>query len=156
MKKKVNIKVLIICLAVVYAVALAGSLFTSGNTNSEWYESVRPAITPPNWIFPVVWNVLFFLIALSLYFAWVNSKKDKKRKIALVFGINFALNILWSVFYFGMQNPLFAFYEIFFLEASIAAMIYTTYKIEKKSAYLLVPYFLWVGFAIVLNYLSIR
>jgi benzodiazapine receptor len=156
MRKKRNIKVLLVCLAVVYAVAFIGSFLTSGTTDSEWYDSVRPSITPPNWVFPVVWNVLFFLIALSLYFAWTNSKKNEKKKIALVFGINFALNILWTVFYFGMKNPLFAFYEIFFLEASIAAMIYVAYKIEKKSAYLLVPYLLWVGFAIVLNYLSIK
>lgn len=151
---KINWKVLIISLVVVYAVAFIGSIFTSPNTDSEWYESVRPSITPPGWVFPVVWNVLFFLIALSLYFAWVGGKKVRG-KIALVFGINFALNILWSVLYFGMRRPDLAFYEIFVLIVSIISMIYVAGKVDKKAGWLLVPYLLWVCFASVLNYLTV-
>jgi translocator protein len=154
MKKRINWKVLIISLVIIYAVAFIGSLFTSPNTNTEWYNSIKPSITPPNYVFPIVWNILFFLIAISLYISWTNSNKNQKEKIALVFGINFVLNILWSVLYFGMQNPLLAFYEIIFLEISIFSMIYTTYKINKASSYLLIPYFIWVGFAMILNYLS--
>lgn len=161
-QKNVNWKVLVASLMIVYLVAFVGSLFTSGNTDSDWYESVRPAITPASWVFPIVWNVLFFLIGLSLYFAWTGAKKfsrakqiSAKKKIALVFGINFFLNILWSVFYFGMQKPSYALVEIFFLEASIVWMIYVSCRADKKAGWLLVPYLLWVGFAIVLNWLSV-
>lgn len=154
MKPKKNWKILLVSLIVVYLVAFVGSIFTSQNTDSEWYNSIRPSITPPNWIFPIVWNVLFFLIALSLYFAWFYSNKNQKTKIIMVFGINFILNILWSLFYFGMKNPLLAFFDLILLEFSILGMIYVTSKINKKSSYLLVPYFLWVSFAGVLNYLS--
>ena len=73
----------------------------------------------------------------------------------LVFGINFILNIFWSVLYFGLKNPGLAFIEIILLEISIIAMIILTYKISKKSSYLLIPYFLWVAFASLLNFLSI-
>jgi benzodiazapine receptor len=156
MKKRIEWKVLIVSFVIVYLVAFAGSLFTSPVTDSEWYNSVRPAITPPNWVFPVVWNFLFFLIAVSLYFSWINAKKKiLRKKIAVVFGLNLALNILWSALYFGLKSPLSAFIEIFALWLSIILMIYTTGKINKKAAYLLVPYLLWVSFAIVLNYLSI-
>ena len=58
-KKKINIKILLACLAIVYFVAFIGSIFTTPKTNSEWYQSIKPAITPPNWVFPVVWNILF-------------------------------------------------------------------------------------------------
>lgn len=153
-KRGINWKVLITSLIIVFLVAFLGSLFTSQNTNSEWYQEIKPSITPPNWVFPVVWNILFFLIALSLYFSWINSNKKQKKKISLVFGINFILNILWSFLYFGLQNPSLAFYEIIILEASIITMIYTTYKINKTSSYFLIPYLLWVSFATVLNYLS--
>jgi tryptophan-rich sensory protein len=153
--KKINWKILIICLVIVYSVAFIGSLFTSQSTSSEWYQQNKPSLTPPNWIFPIVWNILFFLIGLSLYFAWINSKKTDKQKVAIVFGINFILNIFWSVLYFGLRNPLFAFYEIIFLIISIISMIYVTNKIDKKAAYILVPYLLWVSFASILNYLSI-
>ena len=60
-KKKVKWKVLIISLIIVYAVAFIGSIFTSANTNSDWYQSIKPALTPPNFVFPIVWNILFFL-----------------------------------------------------------------------------------------------
>ena len=156
MKKGINWKILITCLVIVYLVAFVGSLFTSPVTDSEWYESIKPSITPPSWVFPIVWNILFFLIALSLYFALTNSKTQKlKTKIYFVFSINFLLNITWSVFYFGMKNPLFAFIDLIFLWFSIIAMILVTYKIDKKASYLLIPYLLWVSFAGVLNYLSI-
>ena len=154
--KKINWKVLIVCLVVVFLVAFIGSLFTSSNTDSEWYDSIKPSITPPNWVFPIVWNILFFLIALSLYFSWINAKKgDMRKKVMAVFGINFVLNIFWSVLYFGLKNPFYAFIEIFALWISIVSMIYVTYKIDKKAGWILVPYLLWVGFAIVLNYLSV-
>ncbi len=152
---KIKWSVLIASLLIVYGVAAIGSLFTSQETNSSWYQSIRPSITPPNWVFPIVWNILFFLIGISLYFAWTNSKNKDKFKISIVFGINFLLNILWSVLYFGIKNPEVAFYEIIFLLLSIVLMIYVTSKVSKKSAYLLVPYLLWVSFASVLNYLSI-
>ncbi len=152
-----KIKVFIISLIVVFAVALIGSAFTSGRTSGEWYESIRPEITPPNYVFPIVWSILFFLIAVSLYLSWINAKnKREKSKIAIYFGINFVLNILWSFLYFYLQNPSLAFFEIILLEISIGLLIFKTYKIKPLAGYLLVPYFLWVGFASILNLLSAK
>ena len=153
MKKSVNWKVLIISVVVVYLVAALGGLVMQGATSSEWYESVRPSITPPDYVFPIVWNILFFMIALSLYFAWI--KGVNRKMVGLVFGVNFVLNILWSLFYFGMQNPMLAFVDLILLEVSIIWMIVVAGKIDKKAGWLLVPYLVWVGFAGVLNYLSI-
>jgi len=155
MKEKINWKVLIVSFIIVYLVAALGSLFTAGNTSGEWYDSIKPSITPPGWVFPIVWNILFFLIALSLYFAWNSAEGKSKKKVALVFGINFLLNILWSFLYFFLKKPALAFIEIIILEISILAMILIAYKTSKKAAYLLVPYLLWVGFASILNYLSL-
>ena len=149
--KKINFKVLIISFVVIYLVAFVGSLFTSPNTGSDWYVNNRPDITPPNYVFPIVWNILFFMIALSLYFAWMNAKKKQKKNLAIVFGANLILNALWSFLFFGLKQPLWAFVELVFLWITILAMIYTTWKIDKKSAYLLIPYLLWVSFAGVLN-----
>lgn len=153
--KQINWIALIVCLAVVYLVAFAGSLFTSPNTSTEWYESIKPSITPPNFVFPIVWNILFFLIALSLYFSWKSSNKNQKPKIVFVFGINFILNILWSIFYFGLKNPLLAFFDLVLLVGSIAFMMVVVKKFSKISFWLLMPYLIWVSFAGVLNWLSI-
>ena len=151
----INWNVLIISLIVVYAVGFIGSLFTSPNTGTEWYQSVKPSLTPPSIVFPIVWNALFFLIGISLYLAWTNTDKKGKKMVALVFAINFALNILWSVFYFGLKNPVLASVEILFLIASIILMITTTYKINRKSSWLLWPYLIWVCFATILSFMSI-
>jgi len=148
--RKINWKVLVTCLVVVYSVAFIGSLF--GDTGG-WYESTKSSITPPNWVFPIVWNILFFLIALSLYLAYTSSNKKERWKIVAVFEINLVLNLLWSIFFFGMRNPLLSYIDIWPLWLSIWFIVFITYKINKTSAYLLIPYLLWVGFAIVLNHL---
>jgi len=97
-----------------------------------------------------------FLIALSLWFAWSNSKnKVEKIKVALVYGINLATNTLWSVLYFGAHQPLWAFIDIFFIMGTIVLAMIVSWKIDKRASWLLLPYLLWVSFASIINYLSI-
>ena len=154
MKKNWNtLKTLLLCVLIVYAFALLGSLFTSSAVKSPWYDSIRVSLTPPNWIFPVVWNILFFLIALSLFYAWTSAKKKSRKNVAIVFGINLFLNALWSLLFFSLKKTNLAFFELIVLWISILFMIFTTRKINKRSAWLLVPYAIWVGFAGILNYL---
>ncbi len=150
---KINWKVLILCFVIVYGIAFIGSFFTSGNVDGQWYSDIKPSITPPNYIFPIVWNILFFLIVLSLYIAWMKSKKKQKKIVAIVFGINLFLNTFWSYLFFELKKPNYAFFELILLWFSILSMIFVTRKIDKKSAWLLVPYLLWVSFAGILNYL---
>ena len=152
-KKKFNFKVFIVCLLVVFLIVGGiGSLFTSNNTNTSWYSSIKPSITPPNIVFPIVWNFLFLLISFSLYFAWTCSKgKSQKIKVAFLFGINFVLNILWSVLFFGLKLPKIAFIEVILLWLSILAVILGVNNISRKSSWLLLPYLVWVAFASILT-----
>ncbi|MEK6827178.1 MAG: TspO/MBR family protein [Nanoarchaeota archaeon] len=154
--KKINWINLIVSFFVVFATAFLGSLFTSKGVQSFWYWTVRPSITPPNWVFPIAWGILFFFIFISLYLC-LNSAKNKKMSsnIELVFGINLILNFLWGFFFFGLRNPAFAFADLILLWLSIFAMIFVTKKINRKASWLLIPYLLWVSFAGVLNYLSL-
>jgi tryptophan-rich sensory protein len=154
---KINWRVLALCFIAVYFAGFIGTIFTSENVNSNWYNQIKPSITPPNIVFPIVWTILYFLIALALYFSWIKSAKNKikRRNMEIAFAVNLVLNALWTLFYFGMHNILLAFIDIILLLISIVAMIYFSYKIDKKSVYLLVPYLLWVCFATVLNYLSL-
>ena len=155
-RKKINWKAFVTSFILVYFVAFIGSIFTSTNTKSAWYESIKPALTPPSIVFPIVWNILFFLIAVSLYLCWINSKgKEEKIAVSTVFGVNFILNILWSILYFAMKNPRLAFFDIILLLVSIALMLILSWKINRKSFWLLIPYFVWVCFASILNWLSV-
>jgi len=158
MKKrtKINWKILLLSFLFVYSAAFIGSLLTFSAVNSSWYETIKPSITPPNWVFPLVWNILFFLISLSLYLSIISVRKNSlKLKIKLSFGINLFLNVLWSLFYFALRKPAFAFIDLILLWISILPMIYFTCKTNRKSAWLLIPYLLWISFAGFLNYLSV-
>jgi tryptophan-rich sensory protein len=154
-KRGINWKILIASLAIVFLVALIGSIFAYNTAKSRWYDAVKPDITPSNYILSIVWGILFFLIALSLYFNWIKADKEQKNSIILVYGTNFFLNILWSVLFFGMKNPLIALFDIITLVGSAFVMIQVSYNIDKKAAYLLIPYCLWMGLAAILNLLTV-
>jgi tryptophan-rich sensory protein len=147
--KKINWKILVIAFIIVHLAAFVGSRFTN---TGDWYESVKPGITPPSYVFPIVWTVLFILISISFYLVLMSVGKWKKKAI-VVFVINIFLNGLWSYLFFGLQNPGAAFFELILLWITILLMIYTSSKLNRIASYLLIPYLLWVSFAGVLNYL---
>lgn len=146
-----NLIIFLVSIMIVYSSAIISGFFTSRGIDSLWYETIKPDLAPPNWVFAIVWNVLYLLIAFSLYSAW--NSGEKRKRIALVFGINIFLSMLWSFIFFYIQNPLYAFIEIVALWISIIVLIIFAYKSKKLSGYLLVPYFFWVTFATTLNYL---
>lgn len=129
---------------------LVGSIFTF-SAIPNWYMYLnKPVFNPPNWIFGPVWTILYLLMGISLFII-LNSKSKLKTKALKVFFIQLLLNTLWSIIFFGLQNPLFGLFEIIILLVFIILSIYYFYKINKKAAYLLVPYLLWVSFASFLN-----
>ncbi len=124
-----------------------GSLFTS---KGSWYENLtKPSFNPPNEIFGPVWTLLYILMGISLYLI-LTTKKSKKTALYF-FAIQLILNALWSIFFFGLKNPVLAFINIIILWAAILLTTIHFYKISKKASYLLIPYLAWVTFATVLN-----
>ena len=152
MKKRLikSPKALLFAFAAVIITSVIGSLFTD---TSGWYESLKPSITPPNLAFPIVWTALFILIAIAIYFSYINASKSQKQKVIMLFGANLILNVLWSILFFGLHNPLLAFIDLVLLWLSIILLINLCWKISKLASWLLVPYLLWVTFAGILNYL---
>lgn len=144
---------LIISILICQGAGVVGSLFTSHKITG-WYASLqKPSFNPANWVFAPVWTLLFLLMGVSLYLVWSRGLKDKKVNIAIfIFGVQLVLNIFWSILFFGLQSPLYAFCEIIILWLAILLTIISFYKVSKIAAYLLLPYIFWVGFAVVLNY----
>ncbi len=128
-----------------------GSVFTA-DAIPDWYATLaKPEFSPPNWVFAPVWITLYTLMGISLYLVWNKRKKDTTPAL-LVFFAQLVLNTIWSIVFFGLQSPFYAFIIIIFLWVLIAGSIYFFYRISKTAAYLLIPYILWVSFAALLNY----
>ncbi|MBL7155079.1 MAG: tryptophan-rich sensory protein [Candidatus Portnoybacteria bacterium] len=148
-----NYKRLIISLALPQLAGLVGSVFTS-SAIPTWYAGLqKPSFSPPNWLFGPVWILLYILMGISVYLIWQRVEENKKAKGALwLFWIHLFFNAIWSVIFFGLHNPGLAFINIIIIWLLIIALMVKSWPINKWSAYLLIPYFIWVSFASVLNY----
>lgn len=138
---------------------IIGSVFTSPNIPTWYATLVKPALNPPSWIFGPVWTTLFVLMGIAAFLVFSACKKElpmsEKIKIRIAMGLfvfQLVLNTLWSILFFGMQNPAAAFGEIILLWLAIVATIVAFYRVSKPAAYLLLPYIAWVSFAAYLNY----
>lgn len=132
---------------------VVGSLFTRPAIDT-WYRTLkRPYFTPPDWLFSPVWITLFFLMGISLFLVWKKKGENPQARGALLlFFIQLILNALWSVLFFGLRSPLLGLVEILLLWVAILLTLHRFASISKPGAYLLLPYFVWVSFAILLNF----
>jgi translocator protein len=130
-----------------------GALFTT-SAIPTWYATLqRPEIAPPNWVFGPVWTTLYVIMGVAAFLVWQKGLYRKDVKVALsLFLVQLLLNTLWSILFFGMQNPGAAFIEIIVLWLAILATITTFAKVSRVAAWLLIPYLAWVSFAAYLNY----
>lgn len=145
-KAKVNITLLVASIAICQGAGIVGSFFTFPAI-SGWYAALnKPSFNPPGWLFGPVWTLLYLLMGVSLYLVWMR-KGDLKW-----FWAQLILNSFWSIIFFGLKSPGFAFIEIIFLWLAILVTIKTFTKIHQSAAYLLYPYLAWVSFASILNF----
>jgi benzodiazapine receptor len=149
----INAKKLAISIGVCLLAGVVGSVFTADSIPT-WFAGInKPGFSPPNWLFGPVWTLLYIMMGISAYLIWMKGWKKNEVKRALdVFGAQLILNLFWSIIFFGFRNPQYAFIEIIVLWIAIAYTIERFYRIEKRAAYLLIPYLMWVTFAAFLNY----
>jgi len=150
---RVNIAKLIISLILPFLAGFIGSWFTFPNIES-WYMGLnKPFFNPPNWLFGPAWTTLYILMGASFFLVWkMGFGKKEVRLAVMIYLVQLALNSLWSIIFFGLQNLALAFMEITVLWIAILATIICFGKVDRNAALLLVPYILWVSFASVLNY----
>jgi len=152
MKKLIEIIKVFVFILICQLAGLIGSIFTTPAI-PKWYANLRkPFFAPPDWVFAPVWITLFTLMGISAYLVYKQGFEKKKVKSSLlIFGIQLLLNIIWSVLFFGLKAPFFAFFEIIMLWLVILFNIVGFYTVSKRAALLLIPYILWVSFAALLN-----
>ena len=148
-----ELKKLAIAIILCELAGIIGSFFTF-SAIQDWYAYLdKPWFTPPGWLFGPVWTFLYLLMGISAYLVWKKGIEKKEVKLALaLFGLQLVFNCAWSIIFFGLRDAYFAFVEIILLWILIALTISKFYLIDKKSAYLMLPYLAWVSFAAVLNF----
>lgn len=138
-----------ICIVACFTPGVIGSRFEPG----AWYSTIeKPALTPPSWIFPVVWPVLYLMMSVALW-RYLESAVPRVMRVlgVVLFGAQLALNGLWSYLFFGLHHPDLALVDIALLWLAIAAVIVTFWRHARGAALLLAPYLGWVSFATYLN-----
>lgn len=132
--------------------AIAGYFTTSG-VNGWYAVANKPWFNPPNWIFAPVWTTLYVLMGIALFLIWRSDTDKTIRHTAIIlFAVQLMLNFFWSIIFFKLQQPGWAFAEIILMWIMILLTIIWFGKISSTAAWLLVPYICWVSFAAILNY----
>ncbi len=129
-----------------------GSLFTRPAIPT-WYRTLhKPSFSPPDWIFGPVWVTLYLLMGISLFLVWRRAGQDPRIRGSMIpFFAQLGLNAFWSIAFFGFRSPLFGLVVILLLWIAIVWTLQRFYQISARGALLLLPYLLWVSFAVVLN-----
>ena len=168
-------KTLVICILIPLAVGVAAGFLTRGGMENFALLN-KPPLSPPAWVFPVVWTILYTLMGISSYLIYVsepqknrlssgavgednreeaeikNTKENAGKSRALsTYGYQLIVNFLWPVFFFDFQWYFFAFLWLVLLWILAAKMILEFGEISRTAAFLNVPYLLWLGFAGYLN-----
>lgn len=148
-RKMKNLKALIVSLAISLGVgALSG--FLAANS-MELYQSLdKPPLSPPGWLFPVVWTILFILMGISAYLIYISDSPHRESALK-IYTVQLAANFLWSILFFRFEMYLLAFLWLVLLWILILMMIRSFAKVNKTAAYLQIPYLIWVTFAGYLN-----
>lgn len=143
---------LIVSIVVCQLAGVIGSFFTTPAITG-WYSGlVKPWFTPPNWLFAPVWITLYLLMGIAAYWVWDSGLDNKRVRTALmVFDIQLILNVIWSLLFFGLQNPLYGLVWIVILWVAIAATIILFYRLSRRAGLILLPYIAWVTVAMFLN-----
>ena len=147
---KIQWKKLIYYIAVPLAVGAAAALLS--REGMKMLDSViKPPLTPPAWLFPLCWTVLYVLMGVASYLVAVSD--DDLRGNALVFyGVQLILNFFWPLLFFNLAAYLFSFIWLVILWTIILATMLKFYKISERAGDLMLPYILWVTFAGYLNF----
>ena len=142
---------LVVSIAICHVVSTGGAVLTATSVGT-WYPTlVKPAWNPPNAVFGPVWTTLFVMMAVAAWLVWRQVGIAGARRALTFYAIQLGLNLAWSAFFFGLRRPDLALIDIVLLWVAIAVTAAEFRRHSATAALLLIPYFLWVGYAFSLN-----
>ncbi len=145
-------KSLIINILIPIVVGLLSAISTKDSMDI-YKDIILPPLSPPSFLFPMVWTILFILIGIASYVIWESTNVDieKKKTAFTLYGLDLIVNFIWTIVFFNLRNYDFSVFIIIMLLLIIVANIFSFGSISKRAAWLLVPYLMWVSFATYLN-----
>lgn len=149
---KLDKRLLAVCIAIPLLVGGVASLLTGGGM--EVFASVeKPPLSPPGWLFPVVWTILYTLMGISSYLILTSDANERVKEGAIrIYGLQLLVNFLWPTFFFNFRWYGFSFFWLLLLWFLVIVMILRFREISKLAAYMNIPYLLWLTFAAYLNW----
>ena len=147
MKKIIPI---LIAILICFGVGCTASDFQS-EAILNWYPTLdKPSLTPPDMAFPIAWSLIYLCMGISIGLIW-HMWTIRRQMIIRLFGFQLLFNFTWSIFFFYLRSPLLGFANILVLDVLVVYYMIESYPVKKSSAYLFVPYLLWLILATYLN-----
>ena len=152
MKNK-NLSILAISVLIPIAVGSISALLSG---NMDIYSTLnKPPLSPPGYIFPIAWTILYILMGISSYIIYM-SQSPNREKALKIYAVQLAINFFWSILFFGFSQYFLSFLWLALLITVIIVMIREFYQISPLAAWLQIPYLLWCLFAAYLNFMIFR
>ena len=148
--QKINWKRLIPALLIPLAVGALAALLTK-DAMARFGELRKPPLSPPAWLFPVVWTILYLLMGLASYLVVMRENSPETATALRYYALQLVFNFFWSILFFNLEAYLLAFFWLLALLLLIVVTTVLFWRIRRSAGVLLLPYLLWVSFAGYLN-----
>ncbi len=150
MLKKVNWFQL---LSIILITELAGVLssLSSGNVGQIYASLNKPPLSPPGWLFGVVWPILYLLMGIAAYIIYQAPQSPEREKAINLYWVQLFINFLWPIVFFRFEWFWISVLVILLLDVLVLITTILFYRINKIAGYLMIPYLLWILFATYLN-----
>lgn len=149
---KIRWKPLLISLAIPLVVG-GLSAFLTRNAMEEFSQLRQPPLSPPAWVFPLVWTALFALMGLASYLVYTSrGRRGEKRSALWAYAAQLLTNFVWPLLFFNGRMWLMAFFWLILLWAMVLGTLLLFYRLRPLAGLLLLPYLAWVSFAGYLNF----
>ena len=127
-----------------------GGLFTSDGVSSDWYQNlIKAPWTPPGWMFGTAWTLI--MVCFAFYMAYLIEAHVNKKRIFLLFSIQWLLNVAWNPLFFYKQDIIAGMICITTLTLLIAYLFYCFWRDLRFKSIFLTPYLIWLLIATSLN-----
>lgn len=152
MKERIQYYVLALFILISFVSGRIGSFFVFHSLDGWFAQLQRPVFAPPNWLFPVVWSILYFFIALASWIGWKNADKTAAARLTATFLLTLLLKITWTHAFFYRENIVQGLWLIAAVWISTLMLAWQAWRIKRIAGALLIPQILWLSYALCLNF----